>query len=203
MRLTNGITDLTGNPITATTWNFTTEAAPAIAGRTPAVNGTNVATNRNLAVTFSEPVRGVSSSTVTLKTSAGKLVPTTVSYNAAKRTATVKPKGILPSSTRFTVSLSNGITDVNGNRLAASSWSFKTESRPTVSKRTAAAGAKSVEPKRQRPREVQRSSLRSKPLQLQAGRQQGQDCFGQGQLQLAHQDGDLESVEQVEGEGHL
>ncbi|MGW6173954.1 Ig-like domain-containing protein, partial [Arthrobacter sp. NPDC055138] len=132
------------NPITATTWNFTTEAAPAIAGRTPAVNGTNVATNRNLAVTFSEPVRGVSSSTVTLKTSAGKKVPATVTYDAAKRTVTVKPMAILPSSTRFTVSLSNGITDVNGNRLAASSWSFKTESRPTVSKRTHASGAKSI-----------------------------------------------------------
>ncbi len=144
VRLTNGITDLTGNPITATTWNFTTEAAPAIAGRTPAVNGTNVATNRNLAVTFSEPVKGASASTVTLKTSAGKLVPATVSYDAAKRTVTVKPKAILPSSTRFTVSLTNGITDVNGNRLAASSWSFKTESRPTVSKRTPASGAKSV-----------------------------------------------------------
>jgi Ca2+-binding RTX toxin-like protein/methionine-rich copper-binding protein CopC len=144
VQLTNGITDLTGNPITATTWNFTTEAAPVIAGRTPAVNGTNVATNRNLAVTFSEPVRGVSAGTVKLRTTAGKLVPATVSYNAAKRTATVNPMAILPSSTRFTVSLSNGITDVNGNRLAASSWSFKTESRPTVSKRTPGSGAKSV-----------------------------------------------------------
>src|SRR6185312_2647967 len=59
------------------------------------------------------------------------------------------------------------------------------------------------QPEQQRLGEIQRSSLRSKPLQLQAGRQQGQDCFGQGQLQLAHQDGDLESVQQVEVERHL
>ncbi len=144
VQLTSGIRDLQGQALPATTWNFTTQAGPGIAGRTPAVNGTNVATNRDLAVTFSEPVRGVSASTVTLKTSAGKLVPATVKYDAAKRTATVKPKAILASSTRFTVSLTNGITDVNGNRLAASSWSFKTESRPTVSKRTHAAGAKSI-----------------------------------------------------------
>ena len=51
--LAAGIRDASGNPLAAASWSFTTEAGPAITGRTPAVNATNVAANGNITVTFS------------------------------------------------------------------------------------------------------------------------------------------------------
>ena len=73
MELADGITDPTGNPLAATTWTFTTEAGPAITGRTPAVNATNVAANGNITVTFSKPVTGVNATTLRVTNPAGTL----------------------------------------------------------------------------------------------------------------------------------
>ena len=53
-------------------------------------------------------------------------VPAAVRYDAASRTATIDPSAALKARTRYTVSLTDGITDAAGNRLAATSWSFTT-----------------------------------------------------------------------------
>lgn len=80
-------------------------------------------------VTFSEKVTGVSTSTFTVKTSvAGTPVPGTVSPSASAETttATFTPSVALVPGETYTMSLSNGITDLNGNPLTAMSWTART-----------------------------------------------------------------------------
>jgi hypothetical protein len=126
VRIANGIADATGNPLAATAWSFTTEAGPAISSRTPGTGATGVSRTGHVTVRFSEPVRGIGGSTVILTDSTGRRVSATVSYNASTRTATLNPGPTLRSNTRYTVRLTSGITDSTGNRLATSTWSFRT-----------------------------------------------------------------------------
>ncbi|MFF5793047.1 Ig-like domain-containing protein [Paeniglutamicibacter sp. NPDC012692] len=144
--LTNGIRDNGGNALAATSWSFTTDAAPTISGRTPASNATNVARGGNVTVTFDEPVTGVNGTSVRLTTGLLGLtnVPATVSYNATTRTATLNPSATLAAGTRYTVRLSNGITDAGGNRLAATTWNFTTDASPTVARLTPGANATNI-----------------------------------------------------------
>ncbi|GER23390.1 hypothetical protein NCCP1664_18860 [Zafaria cholistanensis] len=144
VRLSNGVTDASGTPLTATTWSFTTEAGPTITDRTPASNATNIAVSDNITVVFSEPVRGVNGTTVLLATPSGATVAATVTYNPATRTATLNPRANLAANTRYTVRLRNGITDANGNRLTATTWSFRTEAGPTITRRSPAPNATGV-----------------------------------------------------------
>ena len=70
--LANTIGDAKGNKLAATTWSFTTAAAPVldpaptVTGRTPAANATNVAVGTNVMATFSEAVTGVNGTNVTV-----------------------------------------------------------------------------------------------------------------------------------------
>ena len=129
VRLSSGIKDVRGNPLTATTWAFTTDPAPRVTGRSPAVNATNVARATNVTAKFSEPVSGINTTTVKLTNRAGATVGAVVSYNATTRTATLNPKASLAAGSRYTVRLSNGIKDARGNALAATTWSFTTGAR--------------------------------------------------------------------------
>ncbi|MCG2624555.1 Ig-like domain-containing protein [Arthrobacter sp. I2-34] len=142
--LAAGIRDASGNPLAAASWSFTTEAGPAITGRTPAVNATNVATGGNITVTFSKPVTGINGTSLRVTNPAGTTVAAAVSWNAATRTATLNPNASLAAGTRYTVRLSNAIKDGTGNPLAATSWSFTTAPGPSLSSRTPAPGATGV-----------------------------------------------------------
>ena len=144
--LTNGIRDNGGNALAATSWSFTTDAAPTVSGRAPAANATNVARGGNVTVTFNEPVTGVSGTSVRLTTGLLGLtnVSATVSYNATTRTATLNPNATLAAGTRYTVRLSNGIMDAGGNRLAATTWSFTTDAAPTVARLTPGSNATNI-----------------------------------------------------------
>lgn len=75
-------------------------------------------------MTSSEPVRGVSGTTVTLRTSGGSAVR----YSAATRVATLKPSATLRPGQRYTVTVTSGIRDAAGNRLAPTTWTFTTGS---------------------------------------------------------------------------
>ncbi len=132
LSLTSGVKDVAGNPLTATTWTFITGPAPVVVSRTPAVNSTQVSRTANITATFSEAIAGLpaaaaASGNFTVKrTSTGVAFPSVAGYSTATRMATLNPTGTLLANTQYTVTLTNGITDVAGNLLALVSWTFTT-----------------------------------------------------------------------------
>jgi hypothetical protein len=130
--LTSGITDKAGNKLGALSWTFTTTTSsdttrPRVKARTPAANATGVSRAAVVTVTFSEPVRKVSGTTFKLVSKAtGAAVSATVTYDGTARRATLKPARHLAAGASYVASVTNGITDRSGNRLAASSWTFMT-----------------------------------------------------------------------------
>jgi hypothetical protein len=116
-------------PLATTSWTFRT--AP---DRTrPRVTGSiapRVRTGAAVRVRFTEPVRGVDSSTVRLRASAtGRLVRATVRLSADRRTATIDPRRTLARNTGYTVFLRGGrsaLRDLAGNPLVPTSRRFRT-----------------------------------------------------------------------------
>lgn len=101
--------------------------APRITSRIPVRYATGFARNASIKMTFSEPVRGVSSATLRLKSvRTGLWVQSSVSYSEDKRTATIDPVRTLHTFERYTVHVLAGITDMSGNKLVPTSWSFRT-----------------------------------------------------------------------------
>jgi len=79
-------------------------------------------------VVFSEPVKGVRSSTLRLKNlTTGLWVGTRVTYSASTRTATINPNLLMLRGNRYAVYATSGIRDLSGNSLAATNWSFRTQ----------------------------------------------------------------------------
>ncbi|MGL3807530.1 Ig-like domain-containing protein [Paeniglutamicibacter sp. R2-26] len=142
--LTNGIQDGGGNALAATSWSFTTDAAPTVTSRTPGTDATNVSRTGNISATFSEAVTGANGTNVRLTSPSGATVTAVVTYNALNRTVTLNPVATLAANTRYTVRLSGGIRDLGGNALATTTWSFTTDAVPTVTGRTPAANATNV-----------------------------------------------------------
>jgi methionine-rich copper-binding protein CopC len=127
------VLDAAGNAMAPINWGFTTAAAaptdttaPTVKTTTPAAGATGVPRGGKVTVTFSEPVTGVSRTTVTLTTSTGASVAATVGYNAATHVATLNPKSRLQAGQRYQVTVTNGIKDAAGNPLAAVNWTFTT-----------------------------------------------------------------------------
>ena len=142
------IRDLANNALVTTTWTFQTldNTPPTVTARTPAVNATGVVVPVSPTATFSEAVNGVLTAgnvVLTQGTAAGPAVASVVTYNAGTRTVTINPNVSLLNDTRYTVTLS-GITDLFGNALATTSWTFLTGPAPTVTARTPAANATAV-----------------------------------------------------------
>ena len=101
--------------------------APTITSRIPVRYATGFARNASISMTFSEPVRGVSSASLRLKSvRTGLWVQSTVSYSEERRTATIDPVRSLHTFERYTVHVLAGIRDMSGNKLAPTSWSFRT-----------------------------------------------------------------------------
>ena len=77
---------------------------------------------------FSEPIRGISATTlrlVDLRT--GRTVRIrSRRYDAATRTVTLDPSYRLAARTSYRVVIRAGIHDVAGNRLPAQTWTFRT-----------------------------------------------------------------------------
>jgi hypothetical protein len=74
-----------------------------------------VAPKAPLRVTFSEPVQGVTSSTLTAVRKGGAVAPATVSLAADRRSATLTPtQALLPGAT-YTVKLASSVSDAAGN----------------------------------------------------------------------------------------
>ncbi len=100
---------------------------PKIKSRTPSPGATSVSTGTSIKIVFSEPVKGVSGSTLRLKNlTTGLWVRAKVTYNALKRTATIDPSLLMFQGRRYAVFVQNGISDPSGNRLKVTTWSFRT-----------------------------------------------------------------------------
>jgi hypothetical protein len=112
---------------------------PTVSSTSPANGTTGVATTTSVSATFSEAVDAatVGTSTFELRNAANTLVSSSVSYDAASRTATLTPSASLAASTTYTATLKGGSTDprikdLAGNALATSpTWSFTTAAAPT------------------------------------------------------------------------
>jgi hypothetical protein len=115
------IADVLSDPITVLD-----VVRPTIRSRTPAANATGVAPSRTIRVTFSEPVRGVSRTTLRLKNlTTGLWVNTKVSYDADTRTASIDPAFLMIRGNRYAVYATSGIEDRSGNSLRSTNWSFR------------------------------------------------------------------------------
>ena len=101
---------------------------PKIKRHTPSTGATRVAVGSSIKIVFTEPVKGVSGSTIRLKNlSTGLWVRAKVTYNAAKRTATIDPAKFMFHGRRYAVVVRTGIHDPSGNKLRTTSWSFRTK----------------------------------------------------------------------------
>ena len=123
-------------------------AGPTVPTRTPAAGATNVSLGTTVTATFNEAVEA-NSITFALRTPGGTLVPSTSSYNATNRTATLTPTGPLAASTTYTANLS-GARDLAGNVMTPVTWTFTTQTpdttKPTLTSTTPASGATGVQP---------------------------------------------------------
>jgi hypothetical protein len=97
--------------------------------RTPAPNATGVDVATNVTATFSKDVNGAKTG-FTLTGPNAQLVPATVAYDSATRTATLDPDSDLQPSTTYTAKLDSTISDLDGNALAETTWSFTTAASP-------------------------------------------------------------------------
>ncbi|WP_311764432.1 Ig-like domain-containing protein [Arthrobacter ipis] len=126
---------------------LTAPAAPAATALSPAANSSGAAVGANVSATFSSAVQGVAYSTFVLRNAGGGTVPAAVSYDAATRTATLNPEGLLNASQKYTATLTGGpsaIRDAAGTPFVTGSWSFTTAAAPTVTARTPGATGTAV-----------------------------------------------------------
>ncbi|MEP6507773.1 MAG: Ig-like domain-containing protein [Gemmatimonadales bacterium] len=120
---------------------------PTVISHQPPTGFLTVSPSATATVTFSEPMDPASISTTTFNlkvTSGGALIPGTVTFTAATRTAEFKPTGLLPNPADITATVTTGAKDLAGNGLAAPfAWGFRTrdDTPPTVLSTTPANGA--------------------------------------------------------------
>jgi hypothetical protein len=129
--LSGRIRDLAGNPLPWTSWTFTTRTGdvtpPTLVSRGPAPNAVNVGRSVILVARFSEPIKGLSGSSMVLSNAATLVaVHASITYDPATMTATLRPSVALLPNTRYRVALSGRITDLTGNSLAWTWWTFTT-----------------------------------------------------------------------------
>ena len=85
-----------------------------------------------LTISFSEAIdpSTINTGTIVLRDASNGVVPATVSYNAAAKTATLTPSSLLTVATNYTATVSggvNGVADLAGNRMTSDFvWSFNT-----------------------------------------------------------------------------
>ena len=134
--ITSGAKDMAGNALASNkTISFTTTAAaditlPIVNSTGPLNNATNVARDKVLAVTFSEPMDPLTINEFTFTVVRGKgstVVPGVVDYSGT--VATFTPTPMLEVGPTYTATITTGAKDLAGNALAANtSWVFSTGS---------------------------------------------------------------------------
>lgn len=144
--VTTAVRDVAGNQMVLPfVWSFTTgpapdTVAPTVTSTIPVANATGVATNTTITATFSEAMNPLTMTNANVKLScpSGTPVAGLVGYAVSSNVVTFTPTAPLPVSTVCSATITTGVTDVAGNRLAADFvWSFTTAAaadttRPTV-----------------------------------------------------------------------
>lgn len=122
----------------ARSWTFTTgssadTSAPQVSGTTPSADGTDVATNTKIIVTFNEPMDPFTLTSSSFSVQQGtSAIAGGVVYGPGT-TATFTPDNALAANAAIAVSLSTGITDLNGNALATvHAFNFTTGSKTAL-----------------------------------------------------------------------
>jgi predicted CXXCH cytochrome family protein len=122
--------DVNGNVSTSTSDNIILDTTPpAVSTTTPANGATDVPLEVTVTASFFEASQ-MDTSTIDntnfyLKDSSGTVIPATVSYNSATKTAYLKPNSSLTHDIIYTAYLTDNIKDIAGNRLASIySWNF-------------------------------------------------------------------------------
>jgi Domain of unknown function (DUF4082)/Bacterial Ig-like domain/Bacterial Ig domain len=116
----------------------TDTTAPTVTATSPASGATAVPTGSVITATFSEAMNAatINTNTFELRTAANALVPASVTWDAATRTARLTPTSALSASSIFTASVKGGsgsprAEDLSVNPAVGVSWSFTTEAGPT------------------------------------------------------------------------
>ena len=117
---------------------YASDTAPPTVSSTSVPGGSSAADpGGNITITFSEAMdpSTINGSTILLQDASGNLVPATVTYDPATRTATLNPTGTLAASTTYTLVVkggSGGVKDAAGNALASDTTSsFTTAAAPS------------------------------------------------------------------------
>jgi hypothetical protein len=132
--ITTGVADTYGNTMEVNyVWTFTTSptcVAPTVTLVTPPVGSTVICPNSPIvSASFSKAMNPatINTTTFTLTGPENTSVTGTVTYNAATYVATFTPTSALSPSTTYTATITTGVTDAVGNRLAANYvWTFTT-----------------------------------------------------------------------------
>ena len=94
---------------------------PTVKSYTP---GTSATRGTNFTATFSEPVSGVSSTTVRLYLGSSR-VSAKVTYSSSLRRATLNPTAYLKRGKTYTMKVYGGIKDARGNLVVAKTWKVR------------------------------------------------------------------------------
>lgn len=108
-------------------------APPSVTQKLPAAGASGISPSVLPRATFSRSMDAstVSTSSFTLRNSAGALVPATVTYDAPTKTATLRPDVALATSTLYTARLETSIRALDGVALEAPvTWTFTTAASP-------------------------------------------------------------------------
>jgi hypothetical protein len=137
--IAGSVADTTGNTISNPyVWSFSTGATPemippTVSSTAPTRGATNVAVDRRMVVSFSEPMNPTTiiPANFSLICPTGTVIPSAVDYTVVGSVATLTPSRNLPFSSACSVSVSTGVKDVAGNAMAtAYSWNFSTSAAP-------------------------------------------------------------------------
>ena len=143
----SGAQDVSGNTMSPVSWSFTTVAAdiaPTVSAQTPASAATGVLLASNVTATLSESV--IPSTISFVLKNGSTTVGSAITYDVASHTVTLDPTANLAAGTTYTATLS-GATDLAGNAVTSTSWSFTTvaaDTAPTVSAQSPGSGATGV-----------------------------------------------------------
>ena len=126
VQLTANIASVMGSaPLMPLTFTFTTidDEAPTLVSSVPLAQAIGVPDASTIAITFSEPVMGVD--TTSFAVSAVTPIAGSIAAGTGS-TYTFTPTAALPAATVITVTLSGAISDLAGNSLLPVSFSFTT-----------------------------------------------------------------------------
>ncbi|MGH2385529.1 MAG: Ig-like domain-containing protein [Candidatus Limnocylindria bacterium] len=100
--------------------------APTATLTAPKPGVTDVGPSATISVQLSEPVSGITDTSLVLRDARGVEVAADMTYAPASRVATVTPRAPLALSSRYVLAAGDGILDAAGRSLKPTSWSFST-----------------------------------------------------------------------------